>query len=133
MNLLSLEPLSSSAEAGSEAAGGLPPFTIEDLNRLCCSQADVILPFPFRRLRPGNQNQMHLPFCPLFFTKQANILLVSQSRQSVSRPNWDSPTSSPAVYSILLAHSHPPVPLTEESTIQACIKMHLRCAPCPHL
>jgi len=70
VNLLSLEPLSSPAEAGSEAAGGLPPFTIEDLNRLCSSQADVILPFPFCRRRPGNQ--MQFPFCPLCSTYCGN-------------------------------------------------------------
>ena len=48
VNLLSLKPYPS-ADESSEAKGGRPGFTLQDLNRFCSGQAEAILPFPFRR------------------------------------------------------------------------------------
>ena len=62
MNLLSLVPdravMEETATSGGDYSGGYeggPGFSLEDLNRFCAAQAEIMFPFPFRprRLNTG--------------------------------------------------------------------------------
>ena len=62
MNLLSLVPdravMEETATSGGGYSGGYeggPGFSLEDLNRFCAAQAEIMFPFPFRprRLNTG--------------------------------------------------------------------------------